>query len=520
MTNTRKFIPDEDEQLLLAWHNGDRSAYDSLVWKYQKRIFNLALLLTGSRQAAGLAAENAFLAAYRDIRQLRSGRFSSWLAGLTIRECRSQLEFLAADPDAVAEPSPYLTPELLADPLQAALIDCIWQLPAEQRELILLRYGRSYPLAKLAEVFQQGEMLLTGKLFIAQETLTTCLRRSQRHERLTGPADETQPAPHPEIRRNFPSYLDNSAEVGIKDQTRMHLASCGSCREALAELEWMAELLRGLPDFEPPAGLAATILAQAGITTPAKPPRRKLSHFRLQAVVASLLAAVIGTSAYLLLEKGQSGKPAESADRERAETQTTEKGFIANFFPAVVFKETGKLPAQAPQATRSVTVPTPAQPATGASRPPLPATPPTGAPTVPATQPTAAGQPAQPAPAASRRGPETRTSLPPEWGDEPPPAQPARRAAPSRTRSSETAVTLQVSDPIQASADFENAVIASGGRITGRAHSSGNDLLYTRVDLDRFTDLMTRLGRSGRIVELPQPPEDAEGPVELIIKWR
>ena len=51
MSNIRQFTPDEDAPLLLSWHRGDLSAFETLVWKYQKRIFNLAILLTGDISA-------------------------------------------------------------------------------------------------------------------------------------------------------------------------------------------------------------------------------------------------------------------------------------------------------------------------------------------------------------------------------------------------------------------------------------------------------------------------------------
>jgi hypothetical protein len=79
---------------------------------------------------------------------------------------------------------------------------------------------------------------------------------------------------------------------------------------------------------------------------------------------------------------------------------------------------------------------------------------------------------------------------------------------------------MATADPVAVIPEIEAAVAAVGGIITGRAHSGGSDILYTRIDIDRFFDLMNRLAKSGRIQELPQPPVGTEGAVELIIRWQ
>jgi hypothetical protein len=117
--------------------------------------------------------------------------------------------------------------------------------------------------------------------------------------------------------------------------------------------------------------------------------------------------------------------------------------------------------------------------------------------------------------------PKTDLSSPPpqEWGDAPPQNRAPQKKSPVRTRGGELAVLLQVADPSAASQEIEAAVIAAGGRVTGRAYSGGNDVFYTRIDVNRYLDLMGRLSRTGKLQELPEPPDGVDGGVELIIKW-
>jgi hypothetical protein len=114
---------------------------------------------------------------------------------------------------------------------------------------------------------------------------------------------------------------------------------------------------------------------------------------------------------------------------------------------------------------------------------------------------------------------DLRSQPPQEWGDSPPQNRAPQKSPPVRFRGTDHSVLLQVTDPSAASAEIEAAVVAVGGKITGRAYSGGNDIFYTRIDTDRFLDLMARLSRTGKIQELPEPPDGVDGGVELMIKW-
>jgi hypothetical protein len=431
-----------------------------------------------------------------------------------LKECRRLKELPEVEAATAADDQTLHGSESdsLRYPIPEGLLHCINELPADLKEVILLRYVRGYPLDRLAEILQTGEELLENRLFAAEEFLTVCLKKSQRQERQQSSPGEAA-SPHPEIRRNFSAYLDSTAAPDVKAGTRTHLMSCGSCREALAELEWLIQSLKEIPDTEPPPGLIAAIMAQSSAAPAVNPQPRAGSPLRLPAIVAAILLTVIGISSYVLLDREKSTPP---PDRTAVATQPpgpVEKvkeriPALSGFLPGI-FKE-GARPAPrresgAPAQPSPVPLPA-ALPGTTAAPPALPS----------AMPPATAPQATQP----YRKEQEPLINSPPEWGDSPAARQPLKKAAEMPARPSETVVTLKVPDPVQAAAEIESAVSASGGKVTGRGHSNGNDILYTRIDVDRFIDLMTRLDKSGRIQELPQPPVGAEGPVELIIRWR
>jgi len=517
MGKIQLFTPDEDSQLLLSWHRGDLSAFETLVWKYQKRIFNLAILLTGDHEAAATATENSFLTAYQDIRSLTGkSRFSTWLVAITLKECRKLNYFRAAESSPSEVPASAGLQDIIDSVSPSAMMQklafCLKEMPVELTELILLRYARGYSLDKLEEIFQIRADILLSRLFEAEEALTACLKGV-----LNRSGDIS--TPHPEIRRNFSAYLDSSGDDAEKVITKAHLKSCGSCREALADLEWMIEHLKSLPDEEPPLWLTSAIMQKAKNIPKKEAEVKRPSYLTIQVAAGMLLLAIIGFSGYLLTtgketftakpgnESSRKGKGAVKSGEEKSaspeELTSPLKG---------VFRGAGLLEDKKPKA--APTPPSPSGSSTQGNLPTsLPATtsPPSRTEQLPITF------KAEPPP---KRESLEKPQLPSEWGDiQTPSRTPQKKAPVPRRNSGELAVVLTASDPLAAIQEIETAVTSLGGKITGRAYSSGNDILYTRIEVEKLIELMGRLRKVGKLQELPDLPDNAEGTIDLVIKW-
>jgi RNA polymerase sigma-70 factor (ECF subfamily) len=69
-----------DEDLATLAATGDTAAFETLVSRYQGRMYRLACRLTGSEADAPDVLQEAFLAAYRGLGSFRgTSRFSTWL---------------------------------------------------------------------------------------------------------------------------------------------------------------------------------------------------------------------------------------------------------------------------------------------------------------------------------------------------------------------------------------------------------------------------------------------------------
>jgi RNA polymerase sigma-70 factor (ECF subfamily) len=159
--------PDEDELIARA-RKGDLGAFNLLVEHYQAAVYGLCLRLLNGGQAAEDAAQDAFIAAYRNLDKFRGGAFRSWLFRIAANACYDELRRRRARPASSLDgpagegerrldvPAPGLSPHEhaeraeLGEALQAALA----RIPMEQRLAIVLADVQGMDYAEIAVVMQ------------------------------------------------------------------------------------------------------------------------------------------------------------------------------------------------------------------------------------------------------------------------------------------------------------------------------------------------------------------------------
>src|SRR5581483_3792879 len=78
--------------------NGRTDAFETLIQRHQKRIYNLLFRWLGDIEEASDAAQEVFLAAYRAIQEFRGDAlFSTWLYRIAINQAINRRKRLAAD---------------------------------------------------------------------------------------------------------------------------------------------------------------------------------------------------------------------------------------------------------------------------------------------------------------------------------------------------------------------------------------------------------------------------------------
>lgn len=143
----------EELRLVQAAQRGDAESFNALVRLYETRVYNLCYRMLGDAEAAGDAAQDSFLASYRNLRAFRGGSFRSWLLRIATNTCydvlrarkrrpTSSIDAAFDDPDAPAFdlPDPQELPDdaALRRELGAEIQLGLQQLPEDQRVVLIL----------------------------------------------------------------------------------------------------------------------------------------------------------------------------------------------------------------------------------------------------------------------------------------------------------------------------------------------------------------------------------------------
>ena len=83
-----------DQELAARARDGDQDAFEQLVRDNEKRIYTLALRMTGSREDALDLAQDAFFQAWKALPTFQGeSSFATWLYRLATNLCLDHLEF-------------------------------------------------------------------------------------------------------------------------------------------------------------------------------------------------------------------------------------------------------------------------------------------------------------------------------------------------------------------------------------------------------------------------------------------
>lgn len=85
-------LTDDDMSLARRIAEGDRSAFELMMRRHNRRLYRLARATLRNHAEAEDALQDAYLHAYRSMSQFRGdARLSTWLSRLVLNECFARL---------------------------------------------------------------------------------------------------------------------------------------------------------------------------------------------------------------------------------------------------------------------------------------------------------------------------------------------------------------------------------------------------------------------------------------------
>ena len=166
---------------------GSRKAFEVFVNKYMKDAYFIALGLVGNREDALELSQEAFIRAYRNIKQVKPDRkFFPWfyqiLKNLCVSHLRKRKYRRASSLDAEGCPEVEATADCFSPEVVAArneIKDKVWQaigqLDEKHREVIILRHFQNMSYDKIAEALFCNKGTVTSRLYYARKKLEELL---------------------------------------------------------------------------------------------------------------------------------------------------------------------------------------------------------------------------------------------------------------------------------------------------------------------------------------------------------
>jgi RNA polymerase sigma-70 factor (ECF subfamily) len=177
--------------LIRSAQRGSLDAFNALVLYYQDNVYSLTYRIMGESAAADDATQEAFISAYRHLKDYRGGSFKSWLLRIATNTCydelrrrkRRPISLLDDMPGAESDDGPALpadspTPEQAAqqNELNRAIQNCIQSLQVEQRSVLILSDIEGLSYQEIAESAGVNLGTVKSRLSRARSGVRQCLQ--------------------------------------------------------------------------------------------------------------------------------------------------------------------------------------------------------------------------------------------------------------------------------------------------------------------------------------------------------
>ncbi len=168
-----------------ASQQGDVLAFNRLVLKWEKPIYNLSLRLLQDPDEAAEASQEVFCSAFRNIRRFRrDSRFSTWIYRIAVNHCITRLRrrppglHLSLDDPRPESPLKGWNPAsesheqaLLREEDRRRVRQALERLPADHKAVVELKFFQELTFGDIAEVLEVPLSTIKSRFYASLEML-------------------------------------------------------------------------------------------------------------------------------------------------------------------------------------------------------------------------------------------------------------------------------------------------------------------------------------------------------------
>jgi RNA polymerase sigma-70 factor (ECF subfamily) len=171
----------DDQTLIRRFLEGERSAFEPLVERYQKAVFNVALRMSNDPDDAADITQNVFIKASEKLATFDPKyRFFSWIYRIAVNESINFVESSkrreTLDTEPVSEdgnPEEMLQAGMLSNSVEEGLT----QLGDDSRVVIILRHFEDLSYEEIGSILGLPVKTVKSRLFTARQSLKKILSK-------------------------------------------------------------------------------------------------------------------------------------------------------------------------------------------------------------------------------------------------------------------------------------------------------------------------------------------------------
>jgi len=177
----------DDVELVGRCLAGETAAFDVLVERHRRQVYQLCYRFAGNHEDASELAQDAFLRAYRALKTFKgNSAFATWLYRVTVNVClnRKAVKRLPTEPidsreftDRRADAADRV---VIRKETATAVRAAIARLPNKQRATMILRMYQELPHEEIASILGSSVGAVKANFFHALANLKKLLREGER----------------------------------------------------------------------------------------------------------------------------------------------------------------------------------------------------------------------------------------------------------------------------------------------------------------------------------------------------